>query len=60
MTDGNAEVVLNLVDEGGPCVVRTRASIDDESVRREIKTVLEGGADAFRRLAEKYGGIDDA
>jgi hypothetical protein len=58
--NGDAELVLSLADVGGQCHVRTRASIDDEAVREEIRTVLEGGADAFRRRAEKYGGLDDA
>lgn len=58
--NGDAELVLSLADEGGRCDVRTRASIDDAAVRDEIRTVLEGGAEAFRRRAEKYGGIDDA
>lgn len=57
--NGDAELVLSLADEGRRCVVRTRASIDDATVRNEIRTVLEGGADAFRRRAEKYGGLDD-
>jgi hypothetical protein len=33
---------------------------DDAVIREEIRTVLEGGADAFGRHAEKYGGLDDA
>lgn len=57
--NGDAELVLSLADEGGRCQVRTRASIDDADVRREIRTVLEGGAEAFRRRAAKYGGLDD-
>ncbi len=57
--NGDAELVLSLADEGGRCQVRTRASIDDAGVREEIRTVLEGGAEAFRRRAEKYGGLDD-
>ena len=58
--NGDAELVLSLADDNGRCSVRTRASIDDAAVRQEIRTVLEGGADAFRRRAEKYGGLDDA
>jgi chromosome segregation protein len=58
--NGDAELVVSLADEGGHCRVRTRASIDDTAVRQEIRTVLEGGAEAFRRRAEKYGGLDDA
>jgi ABC-type cobalamin/Fe3+-siderophores transport system ATPase subunit len=57
--NGDAELVLSLADDGGHCQVRTRASIDDPTVREEIRTVLEGGAEAFRRRAEKYGGLDD-
>lgn len=57
--NGDAELVLSLADEGGRCQIRTRASIDDPVVRDEIRTVLEGGAEAFRRRAEKYGGLDD-
>lgn len=60
LVNGDAELVLSLVDDNGRCSVRTRASIDDATVREEIRTVLEGGADAFRRRAEKYGGLDDA
>jgi DNA repair ATPase RecN len=58
--NGDAELVLSLADGGGRCVVRARGSIDDATIREEIRTVLEGGADAFRRRAEKYGGLDDA
>jgi len=38
----------------------SRSPIDDATVRGEIRTIPEGGADAFRRRAEKYGGLDDA
>jgi DNA repair ATPase RecN len=58
--NGDAELVLSLADDDGRCAVQTRASIDDRRVREEIRTVLEGGADAFRRRAQKYGGLDDA
>jgi len=57
--NGDAELVLSLADVSDRCQVRTRASIDDAAVRGEIRTVLEGGAEAFRRRAEKYGGLDD-
>lgn len=57
--NGDAELVLSLAEEDGRCQLRTRASIDDAGVRTEIRTVLEGGAEAFRRRAEKYGGLDD-
>lgn len=57
--NGDAELVLSLADGGGRCVMRARGSIDDATIREEIRTVLEGGADAFRRRAEKYGELDD-
>lgn len=57
--NGDAELVVSLSGEGGRCTVRARASIDDAEVRDEIRSVLEGGAEAFRRRAEKYGGLDD-
>jgi len=53
--NGDAELVLSLADEGGRCVVRTRASIDDAAVRKEIRTVLEGGAEAFRQGGRRRG-----
>jgi chromosome segregation protein len=58
--NGDAELVLSLADVNARCEVRTRASIDDSAVREEIRMVLEGGEEAFRRRAEKYGGLDDA
>ena len=51
--------MLGLVGTSQACTVTTRGSIDDEGVRQEIRSVLEGGEEAFRRRAEKYGGIDD-
>lgn len=57
--NGDAELVLGLVGTSQGCTVTTRGSIDDEGVRQEIRAVLEGGEEAFRRRAEKYGGIDD-
>jgi chromosome segregation protein len=55
--NGDAELVLSLAEERGKCTIRTRASIDASEVREEIRTVLEGGEQAFRRRAEKYGGF---
>lgn len=56
--NGDAELVLSLSGENERCSILTRASIDDLEVRDHIRTVLEGGAEAFRRRAEKYGGIE--
>ena len=54
---GDAELVLALDAGEGRCQVVSRASIDDARTRAHIKSVLEGGDEAFRRRAEKYGGM---
>lgn len=56
--NGDAELVLSLADEAGHCVVTRRGSIDDAPIREEIRAVLEGGEEAFRRRAEKYGDFE--
>jgi chromosome segregation protein len=55
---GDAEQVLALQAEEGRVVVKTRSSIDDAEVRILLRAILEGGAEAFRRRAEKYGGVE--
>ncbi len=52
---GDAEQVLALEARDGRARVVSRASIDDLRIRRLIKSVMEGGEEAFRRRAEKYG-----
>ncbi len=52
---GDAEQVLALEARDGRAQVVSRASIDDLRTRRLIKSVMEGGEEAFRRRAEKYG-----
>jgi chromosome segregation protein len=54
---GDAELVLALEAREDRCHVVGRASIDDRNTREQIKSLLEGGAEAFRRRAEKYGGV---
>jgi hypothetical protein len=54
---GDAEEVLVLAAKDGRAEVLTRASIDDATVRHHVRTILEGGQAAFRRRAEKYGGV---
>lgn len=56
--NGDAELVVSLEEADGQVRVRARSSIDDTDVRQEIRAVLEGGEEAFRRRAEKYGGVD--
>lgn len=54
---GDAELVLPLEAVDGAAHVRGRASIDEDQTRRLIKLIMEGGDDAFRMRAEKYGGV---
>jgi hypothetical protein len=57
---GDAEPVMAWSGEDGRCQILSRASIDNRRVRDDIRTILEGGAEAFRRRAEKYCGLDDS
>ena len=54
---GDAELVLTLEARDGRAHVVGRASIDDSETRSLVKTIMEGGEEAFRRRAEKYGGL---
>lgn len=54
---GDAEQVVALEAREGHAEVVSRASIDDPETRRLIKSIMEGGEEAFRRRAEKYGAI---
>lgn len=52
---GDAELVLPLAVREGRACIESRASIDHPDTRDAVRTVLEGGEEAFRRRAEKYG-----
>ncbi|MCL6449773.1 MAG: AAA family ATPase [Acetobacteraceae bacterium] len=54
---GDAELVLALEAREGRAHIIGRASIDDARIRELVKAVMEGGEEAFRRRAEKYGGV---
>jgi DNA repair ATPase RecN len=54
---GDAELVLALEAHEGHASVVGRASIDDRTIRELVKKIMEGGDEAFRRRAEKYGGL---
>jgi predicted ATPase len=54
---GDAELVLALEGSGGHAQVVGRASTDDTAIRELVKSIMEGGEEAFRRRAEKYGGL---
>ena len=54
---GDAELVLAVEAREGRAEPIGRASIDERGIRELIKTIMEGGEEAFRRRAEKYGGF---
>ncbi len=54
---GDAELVAVLDAKGVYGKIQLVGSIDDRKVADEIRSLLEGGDEAFRRRAEKYGGI---
>lgn len=54
---GDSELIVVLDKKGDHCVISDCGSIDKESIRENVKKIMEGGEEAFRRRAEKYGGI---
>jgi hypothetical protein len=54
---GDAELVIPLEARDNHAHVIGRASIDDRSIRELIKTIMQGGEEAFQQRAEKYGGL---
>ncbi len=53
----DAEIVIPLEERDNSTHIIGGASIDNRSTRELIKTVMEGGEEAFQRRAEKYGGL---
>ncbi len=54
---GDAELVIPLEARDDHAHVIGRGSIDDSSIRELIKTIMQGGEEAFQQRAEKYGGL---
>ena len=54
---GDAELVIPLEARDDHAYVIGQASIDDRSIQELIKTILQGGEEAFQQRAEKYGGL---
>jgi len=55
---GDAEQIIVFDTQKGCCNIVDRGSIDKKTIRSHVKEIMEGGKEAFRRRAEKYGGID--
>lgn len=54
---GDSELVLVLETKNEKCVINNRGSIDKEDIKTDVKNIMEGGEEAFRIRAEKYGGV---
>jgi DNA repair ATPase RecN len=53
----DAELVISLEVRDDRAHIIGRASIDDRSMQELIKTLLQGGKEAFQRRAKKHGGL---
>ena len=54
---GDSELIIVLESHDEKCKIVEEGSIDKDSIKEFVKRIMEGGEEAFRRRAEKYGGI---
>jgi len=54
---GDAELVIPLEVRDDRAHIIGRAAIDDRSMQELIKTLMQGGKEAFQKRAKKYGGL---
>lgn len=54
---GDSELITVLNATNDVCRIENAGSIDKKSIREDVKTIMEGGEEAFRKRAEKYGGF---
>jgi chromosome segregation protein len=52
---GHAELIVALEADGEKAAVLAQGAIDRREVQAIVRKVMEGGEEAFRRRAEKYG-----
>ncbi len=52
---GDAEQVFVLEASNNECIIKDIGSIDKISIAQNIKSIMEGGEEAFKRRIEKYG-----
>lgn len=52
---GNAELILALEASANQAAVIIQGAIDRQEIQGFVRDVMEGGEDAFRRRAQKYG-----
>ena len=54
---GDSELIFVLDAKENKCCVIDEGSIDKKSIQQHVKSIMEGGEEAFRKRAEKYGDI---
>jgi len=54
---GDSELIVVLDKQEEQCKLVDRGSVDKQSIKEEVKRIMEGGEEAFIKRAEKYGGI---
>lgn len=54
---GDSEQIIVLEANNDKCQILETGSIDKFTIREQIKNILEGGEEAFRLRAKKYGSI---
>ncbi|MHA1215545.1 MAG: TrlF family AAA-like ATPase [Candidatus Hodarchaeales archaeon] len=54
---GDSELIVVLDKQEEQCKLVDRGSVDKQSIKEQVKRIMEGGEEAFIRRAEKYGGI---
>jgi hypothetical protein len=52
---GDSEQVFVLDAEANQCKIKDFGSIDKTSITENIKKIMEGGEEAFRKRIQKYG-----
>jgi len=54
---GDSELTVVLEAKAGRCNIIEKGAIDKASIKFYVKNIMEGGEEAFKRRAEKYGGV---
>jgi len=54
---GDSELILVLESRDAMCTISDKGSIDKKDIKKDVKSIMEGGEEAFRIRTEKYGGV---
>ena len=55
VVNGDAELIYALEFDKGQCQIKERGSLQDQTMRREVCQVMEGGEEAFERRYQRLG-----